>query len=69
MRIGAMWKKTDKNGNTFYSCLIESPFIPGGKMNFNIFQNSDKKSESSPDGFIDWNNQKNNQMSDEDIPM
>ena len=45
-RIGGLWKKQSKAGNAFYGGVIE---INDVKMRVVLFQNTDKRSESSPD--------------------
>lgn len=53
MKIGAGWKKS-KDGSSYISCVIQSPFIPGGSINFAIFPVREKASENAPDYNIVW---------------
>jgi uncharacterized protein (DUF736 family) len=58
MNIGAGWKKTAKSGVDYLSCVIQSPFLPGGELRFAIFKVEDKKSEKSPDYNLVWSDTK-----------
>lgn len=74
MNIGSAWKKISKNGKNYMSCVLQSPFLPGGEIRFAIFAVEEKKSENSPDYNIVWNISKPNQtqqnnLSDDDIPF
>lgn len=55
MNIGSGWKKTSQGGKSYLSCVIQSPFLPGGEIRFAIFAVDEKKSENSPDYSIVWN--------------
>ena len=73
MIIGGAWIKETKNGEKFFSCSIDLPFL--GKMNFAIFKIKEKKGKG-PDYQITWNPQKNvegakvsNPFNDEDVPI
>jgi len=78
MNIGSAWKKS-KDGRSYMSCVMQSPFIPDGEIRFAIFPVDEKKSENSPDYAIVWNKPKPKQsqsadggtpaQSDDDIPF
>ena len=53
MNIGAAWIKETKAGEKYFSCVINIPLL--GKLNFAIFRNKEKKSETAPDYQIVWN--------------
>lgn len=53
MLIGSGWKK-NKDGKSFMSCVMQSPFIPGGEISFAIFPVDEKKSDNAPDYAIVW---------------
>jgi uncharacterized protein (DUF736 family) len=55
MQIGSCWKRVDKNGKDYFSCVIELPFI--GKINFAMFE-AEKKSDKAPDYQLVWNPEK-----------
>jgi len=55
MTLGSAWKKESQAGKKYLSCVIQSPFIPGGELRFAIFAVDEKKSENSPDYNIVWN--------------
>jgi hypothetical protein len=44
--IGAMWKKTDKNGSPFWSGILK---IEGEEIPVLCFRNKQKKTEKHPD--------------------
>jgi len=77
MNIGSGWKKTSQGDKSYLSCVIQSPFLPGGEIRFAIFAVDEKKSENSPDYNIVWNlaklEKKNKPVSDSandsDIPF
>lgn len=52
MVIGSGWKKKDRDGNVYVSCVIQLPFL--GEINFALFSAKEKKSENSPDWSIVW---------------
>lgn len=58
MRIGAGWKKKDKNNDTYLSCKIDIPLL--GTLSFAMFANKDKQNDNQPDYVISWGQQKNN---------
>jgi uncharacterized protein (DUF736 family) len=52
-RAGALWLKTDKNGNKFLSGVIERDKIPqGGNVRITIFKNKSKSKDTHPDYHI-----------------
>ena len=55
MNIGSAWKKTSQAGKSYMSCVIQSPFVPGGEIRFAIFAVDEKKSDNAPDYNIVWN--------------
>jgi len=55
MNIGSAWKKTSQAGKSYLSCVIQSPFVPGGELRFAIFAVDEKKSEKAPDYNLVWN--------------
>ena len=79
MNIGSAWKKTSHGGKQYLSCVMQSPFVPGGELRFAIFAVDEKKSENAPDYNIVWNLSKpktgdsgagsENPLSDEAIPF
>ncbi len=68
MNIGSAWKKESKDGKKFISCVIQSPFIPGGEMNFAIFKVEEKKSEKAPDYSIVWSKPQPKQAPAQETP-
>ena len=50
------------------SCVIQSPFLPGGEIRFAIFAVDEKKSGNSPDYNIVWNKAKPQQGQAENVP-
>lgn len=46
-KIGALWKKKSKNGNTYFSGVIDAEVAKGTQIV--IFQVAEKKSDKSPD--------------------
>ena len=54
MNIGVGWKKQSKGGKDYISCILQSPFLPGGEVRFAIFRVDEKKSDKSPDYNIVW---------------
>ena len=48
-RMGSLWSKEDKNGNTYYTGVIEPTFE---ETRIIVFRNLYKKSENSPDYII-----------------
>lgn len=79
MNIGSAWKKS-KDGRSYMSCVMQSPFLPDGEIRFAIFPVAaeDKKSDNSPDYVLVWNKAKPKTQSadgaspaqgDDDIPF
>jgi uncharacterized protein (DUF736 family) len=79
MNIGSLWKK-EKDGRTYWSGVIQSPFIPSGEARIAVFPIADKKNANGPDFNIVWSmpkksggaadNQPEQQAPlDEDIPF
>ena len=46
LELGALWKKTSKDGNSFYTGLIK---IDGKEINVICFPNKAKKEDKHPD--------------------
>jgi len=58
MNIGSAWKKTSRDGKSYLSCVVQSPFLPDGEIRFAIFPVDEKRSDNSPDYAIVWNKAK-----------
>lgn len=81
MNVGSAWKKESKDGKKYMSCVMQSPFLPDGEINFAIFPVQEKKSENAPDYVIVWSPRKKEKSepeaaqndapvpSDDDIPF
>ena len=53
MNIGSLWIK-EKDGRTYYSGVIQSPFIPSGEARIAIFPVQNKTNANGPDFNIVW---------------
>jgi hypothetical protein len=52
MKIGALWLRQTKDGQTYMSGVVE---YPGMKLQFAVFRNEDKQKDNQPDYNIIWN--------------
>jgi hypothetical protein len=52
MKMGALWLRQAKDGQTYMSGVIE---YPGMKLQFAVFRNDEKQKDNQPDYNIIWN--------------
>ena len=53
IELGALWEKTDRNGNKYYSGSMN--IFPHGQVNVTIFKNTYKQNDNHPDLKVYYN--------------
>lgn len=73
-KIGSLWLKTSKDGNTEY--MQGNIYLYGAKINISIFKNTKKEKDTQPDYYISAsvknqnnNNQNNNSNDYNEVPF
>lgn len=48
-RVGALWEKVSKKGDSYFSGVLNIPEVPGGEIKIILFKTKEKKTDKSPD--------------------